>query len=254
MKSITRKLSLLLLLSATLFMSSCLDSGENSYIGNDEYSFVAQSDLGRVYARTAAGYLITSEKISLLTPGSTVLLTYQIDDATEKIKLDENTSIYKVMLGKEPITIGQEPLQLQSAPEEATPLYFESIIAPPVWITQSSVFFGDRWPFTYQYKAKKGETVRVHFYQVPKEELPENFNADILIDIRMEKTGTPEVDAHEELKNDIVVANMSALRNASSNINGQEAKQLSVKFRFYRIDSIDRLHISQTPVIITVKG
>ena len=39
MKSITKKITLLLALSGVLFLSSCLDSGSPHYIGNDEISY-----------------------------------------------------------------------------------------------------------------------------------------------------------------------------------------------------------------------
>lgn len=253
MKSITKKISLLLIMSTVLFLSSCLDSGESSYFGTDEYSYITQTNLGKVYARTARGYPITSEKISLLRPGSAVLLTYQIDENTQTVAIEENVNGYKVMLGKEPITLNQEILQSQSAPD-VTPVYFESIIAPPTWVTYSSVYFGDRWPFTYQYKAKKGEKVNVKFYQVSKDNHPENFDADILIDVRMEKTGTPETDAHEELKQDIVVANMSSIRSIASDVDSQESKQLSIKFRYYRMDNVGKAHISNSPIIMNIEG
>lgn len=260
MKSITKKISLLLLLSTTLFFSSCLDSGDSSYYGNDEYSYITQSDAGRIYARTASSYLITSAKINTLTPGTIALLTYQVDEESEIIKLDEYTNLYNVRLGKEPIILNQESIQLRSAPEEEDPMFFESIIAPPAWVINSSEYFGDRWPFTLQYKAKKGENVKVSFYRVPEDELPENLNADVLIDIRIKKSGTPDSDANnEQLIQDLVVANMSQLRDISSNIDGQESasgqgtKDLRIKFRFYRADKKGELHISETPVIMAVK-
>ena len=74
----------------------------------------------------------------------------------------------------------------------------------------------------------------------------------------MIKTGTAESGATDELKNDLIVANMSALREASPDIENSgsettETKDLAVKFRYHRADLPDELHISQTPVILTVK-
>ena len=256
MKSITKKISLLLLLSVTLFLTSCLDSDGESYIGNQEFSYITQTQLGRSYARTAAGKLITSDRINLLAPGTVALLTYQIDENTETIKVDEYTSIYKVVLGAEPVILDQEALKLTSALEEEEgeePFYFESVIAPPTWLTMSSEFFGDRWPFSFQYKAKKGEEVKISFYKVPDDEVPANINADILIDIRLTSTSTPEASAPEELRNDAMIANLSALRHLSQDIDNDEPRQLRVKFRFHRSDNIGRLHISDTPIMLTVK-
>lgn len=246
-----RKISLLLVLSAVLFLSSCLDSGDQSYLGRDEYSYITETETGIVYARTTGGNYITSSKISLLTPGTTAFLTYQITEETEVITVDENMIIHKVALGADPIEIDQEQLQQIAAPETDT-VYFESLIAPPTWITHQSLYYGDRWPFEYRYNAKKGEYVRVSFYKVLEDNHPENLNADVLIDVRIEKFGTPEAGAKEELKGDLIVANMSMLRPMPS-VDSQETKQLNIKFRFFRADRKGDLHISDSPITITVR-
>lgn len=230
-----------------------------SYIGYDEYSYIIQSDMGRIYARTASGYLVTSERINLLTPGTVALLSFQVDEETEIIKLDDNVNLYKVRLSKEPITLDQETLQLRSAPVVEEPVFFESIIAPPTWVTHSSEYFGDRWPFTYQFKAKKGENASVSFYQVPKDKHPENLNADMLIDIRLEIFGTPQENAQEELKNDLIVANMSRILptpsedDDTSDLNNTETEKLNIKYRYFIINSKKEpeLYIS-APITILV--
>lgn len=71
---------------------------------------------------------------------------------------------------------------------------------------------------------------------------PANINADILIDIRLTSTSTPEASAPEELRNDAMIANLSALRHLSQDIDNDEPRQLRVKFRFHRSDNIGRLH------------
>lgn len=254
MNSITKKISLLILLSAVLFLSSCLDSGDNSYIGHDEYSYITQSETGVIYANTASGHLITSQGISSkLNPGDIALLSFEVTDETETIPIGNNLVIYKVNLGGEPTILDQERLHPISAPAKEDTVYFESIIAPPVWLTNSSQYFGDRWPLTYQYKAKKGENVSVVFYTVHEDDLPENLNADILIDIRLEKSGTPEANAKEELKNDLVVVNLSDLRYMHSEV-GEDGvyKEMKVKFRFFRSDNKNELYISDRPISIKI--
>ena len=252
MKTAVKKISLLLIVSVTLLLSSCLDSGPNTYIGYDEYSYITRSETGTVFARTASGNLITSQKISSLQPGTAVLLSYEVSEEDEIIKVDEFTNIYKVNLGKEPIILKQEPLKLSSAPE-AEPVYIEDIFEPQTWVTTKSFYFGDRWPFTFQYKVKKGEEVKFSFYKVPEDELPANLNADILIDIRMVKSGSPEDGATEELKNENIVANMSLLRDMSVSEDSQEVKELTVKFRYYKADVEDKLYITTRPISITVQ-
>ncbi len=252
MKSTVRKISLLLIVSFTLLLSSCLDSGPNSYIGYDEYSFITQSETGVVFARTASGNLITSEKIATLQPGSAALLSFEVSEDHEVIKIDEVVNIYKVNLGREPIVLKQEPLKLSSAPE-AEPVFIENMFEPQAWVTMKSLYFGDRWPFTFQYNVKKGEEVKFSFYKVPEDELPENLNADVLIDIRMVKSGTPEGGAKDELKNENIVANMKMLRDMSVSADSEEVKELTVKFRYYKADKEGELHITTRPISIAVQ-
>lgn len=252
MKSTVKKISLLLIVSVTLLLSSCLDSGPNSYIGYDEYSYITRSETGIVFARTASGNLITSEKISSLQPGSAVLLSFEVSGDDEVIKIDEVVNIYKVNLGREPIILKQEPLRLSSAPE-VEPVYIENIFEPQTWVTMKSLYFGDRWPFTFQYNAKKGEEVKFSFYKVPEDELPTNLNADVLIDIRMVKSGTPEPNANDELKNENIVGNMTLLREISASADSQEVKELTVKFRYYKADKEGELYITTRPIGITVQ-
>lgn len=250
MKSITKKIRLFLMLSAVLFLSSCLDSGSETYVGTEEYSYITQYG-NTVFARTAGGHNITSEQMILLDPGSTVLLSYSITEETETIEMGENEIIYKVNLGSEPKKLDQSALQPFAAPVTDT-VYFENIINPPTWATNSSAYFGDRWPITYHYKAKKGENIRINFYKVSEEDLPENFNDDVLIDIRIEKYGVPEVGAKSELKTDLIVANMSSLRGTPSDTESQEYKQLKVRFRYFRSDKEGELHISNETITIAV--
>ncbi|NLZ95344.1 MAG: hypothetical protein GX921_05910, partial [Bacteroidales bacterium] len=108
MKSITKKISLLLLLSATLFLSSCLDSDDKSYFGHDEYSYIERDKTtGIVYATTASFNFnyITSPEINLLAPGTVATLTYEINKDTETIPLGDNSVVHKVKLGAKPIIL-----------------------------------------------------------------------------------------------------------------------------------------------------
>lgn len=245
MKTMTKKFSYLLILSAVLFLSSCLDSGENSYIGDNEYSFITQdTKTGTVYARTLGGYFITSEKIGLLTPGSTAFLSYQVTEETEKLSLGENAFVYKTTTGAEPILIKQTMLQLSAVPEVPA-VYFESLMKP---IFAQNEYFGDRWLFPFTYKIKKGENVSVKFYKASTEEP----NGDIIIDVRLEKMGTPEAGATETLQGDYVAANMSQLRNQIV-ADASEGKKVNVKFRYYRADQQGSLYTSNETYSIYIQ-
>lgn len=260
MKSITKKLSLLALLSAVLFLSSCLDSGSNTHIGKNEFSYIDESNFGTIiYARTSSGAYITSPKISSeFLPGDVALLSYELSDDNEIIRTNDNLLIYKVDLTEEPRKLEQEHLQLIPAPENEKIVYFENIIAPPTWFTNSSLHFGDRWPLTIQYKAGKEDKATISFYLVDERNLPEDFDGDILIDIRLEISGKPETGIQKELKMVETIVNLSDIRtmysgNEPSDPNNNiETKDLKIKFRFFRSANEGELHISREPVLMRV--
>jgi hypothetical protein len=231
MKSITKKISLLLMLSAVLFLSSCLDSGSNSYIGNEEYSYITSSQTsGIVYARTIAGYMITSPKIQQLTPGTAAFLTYQVTDETPTVVVEEGATAFKVNLGAEPKTIERTILFPSNAPE-APIVKFENLMEP---VFARNDFFGDLWLFPYTYSIKKGENVNVTFHKAEQSESDVNSNY-IIIDVRMTVTGTPEENASSEIKGDYITVDMSSLRMTSAQ-DADVSGNLNIKFRFYRSD------------------
>ena len=236
MKSITKKISLLLILSAVLFLSSCLDSGSPSYIGKQEPSYITQGlTTGTIYARTQAGYYITSPKIKQLTPGTIALLSYQVKtEEDEKVTVDENVVAYMVELGAEPKTLDQTILQLSTPPEVTTPKKFESLMEP---LFASNIYFGDRWIFPYTYKIKKGESVKVNFYKASNEDA-KTANSDALIDVRLERLGTAEAGAAEKLEGDNIVVDFSQLRMMLADKADSQGK-VSIKFRYYRLDNED---------------
>ena len=233
MKTITKKISLLLMLSAVLFLSSCLDSGSNSYIGNDEYSYITRSQTtGTVYARTLAGYLITSPKIQQLNPGSAAFLTYQVTEDTEKSTLEDNLVVYKVNLGAEPKTIDKTILFQGNAPEDMPVIKFESLMEP---VFARNEYFGDLWLFPYTYSIKKGETIKVQFYKTEKEPSDNNISYDVLIDVRLVKTGEPEADASSKIEGEYITVDMSSLRLLMAD-DADADGNLNIKFRYYRSD------------------
>lgn len=232
MKSITRKISLLLMLSAVLFLSSCLDSGSNSYIGNEEYSYITSSQTtGKVYARTVAGYMITSPKIQQLTPGTAAFLTYQVTEETPKVTIEEGATVYDVNLGAEPNTIDKTVLIPVNAPE-APLVKFESLMEP---IFARNEYFGDLWLFPFTYSIKKGESIKVQFYKADEDPSDNNDSYDVLIDVRLVKTGTAEADASPKIEGKYITVDMSSLRMLMADGASAEGN-LNIKFRYYRSD------------------
>jgi hypothetical protein len=56
------------ILTMGFMLSSCLDSGDSSYTGVMEFSYVTMDNSGLIYARSEGG-MITSPQIKLLDPG-----------------------------------------------------------------------------------------------------------------------------------------------------------------------------------------
>ena len=249
MKSITKKISLLLILSATLFLSSCLDSGNQHYIGTKEISYITQGQTtGVVYARTLAGYLITSPKIKQLTPGSIARISYQVKpNEDQTVAVEENAVAYVVELGAEPETMNQTMLHFSPAPDVPA-VKFESLREP--FFFQHN-FFGDRWIFPYTFKMKKGESVKVSFY-VASEEDAKAANATALIDVRLEITGTPVAGATEKIEGDNIVVDFSSLRLTLAD-KADSQNKISVKFRYYNSDS-DKLYISNNGYLMHIEN
>ena len=241
MKSLTKKISVLLLLSVTFFLSSCLDSSSGSWIGNQEFSYIDKDEAtGTIYARTEVGYYITSEKIKTLTPGATAELSYQIDfDEAQQTLIGENKNviIYHATLAGEPNILDQSTLRTIEDAPGVPPVYFESIVNPTY---ADNEHFGDRWKIPFTIKLKKGETPKVSFYLQSEEFDPTS--DEVIIDIRVKIVGEAEEGATEKIAGDIVVANMSELRTMFSGI---DSDKLNIKFRFYRSANKDELYTSQ---------
>ncbi len=235
MKSLTKKISLLLILSATLFLSSCLDSRGRHYTGNLELSYVTEGDFGVIYARTLAGYFITSPKISQLTPGRITRISYQVkpdEDKQTVVDMDPvgNTIMaFEAEVNPEVEHLEHTTLNLSTAPTDNTGERFESFMDP---IFASNIYFGDRWIFPYTYKAKKGESAKVSFYLASDEDA-KNAYSDVLIDVRLEKLGSAENDAIEKIEGDNIVADFSEIRLMFADKANQEGN-INIKFRYYR--------------------
>ena len=239
--TMTKKLSLLILLSSVLLLSSCLDMSRGSWMGKEEYSYIVKDEkTSTIYARTASGHWITSEKISTLTPGTTARISYQINfDEAEEILTGEknNVSIWKATLGAEPIILNQTRLYVTDAPD-APVVNFETL-TEPLFIEND--YFGDNWLFPYIVKMKKGQTSHVSFYKAneidPNEQ--SGYKVEVIIDVRVEITGTPEAGAEDKLVGDEIVVNLSDLRYMYAN-NTDSSGKIDLKFRYYRSDKDDK--------------
>lgn len=205
-------------------LSSCLESGDQSYTGVMQFSYVTMDNSGLIYARNEGGF-ITNESIRMLYPGNCYLLSYTWNSENGMTQSADGFNIFNVVLTDEPEPVPLTTLVMSDAPAEAgTPFYkFSS----PYY--SSDEYFGDFWAFSYQWKKKKGEEVRVDFYKSSETtETP----GEILIDVRLSKTGTP-TETMETIENGIIAVNMSSLRNLLQTSGETETKNVPIRFLYY---------------------
>ncbi len=212
------------ILTMGFMLSSCLDSGDQSYTGVMQFSYVTMDNSGFIYARNEGGF-ITSESIRMLSPGNCYFLSYTWNSENGMTQSDDGFNIFNVLLTDEPEPVPSTTLVMSDAPAEAgTPFYkFSS----PYY--SSDKYFGDFWAFSYQWKKKKGEEARVDFYK--SSETTET-SGEILIDVRLSKTGTP-TETTETIENGIIAVNMSYLRNLLQTSGETETKDVPIRFRYY---------------------
>ena len=243
MKSITKKLSLLIILSSVLFLSSCLSSGSNSYIGNGKLALIVQGS-NNVYARTEDKLYIISPEIKQLTPGSIVRLSFQVDfDEGKLVAVDAKNSAYEVELAGQPEELKQTELQNSEAPDE--PIVKFEFLSSPKYAQDD--FFGDRWIFIYENAQE--ESVNVNFYKASEEDA-KAMNTDVLIDVRLEVVGTAEKAVSEKKKDKYIVVNLSDLRTDfadKADIDGN----IKIKFRNYRIGN-ENAEVSNYPLLMYI--
>ncbi len=205
-------------------LSSCLESGDRSYTGVMQFSYVTMDNSGLIYARNEGGF-ITSSDIKMLYPGSCYFLSYTWNSENGMTQSADGFNIFNVVLTAEPEPVPSTTLVMSDAPAEAgTPFYQFS---DPYY--SSDEYFGDFWAFSYRWKKKKGEEARVDFYKSSETtETP----GEILIDVRLSKIGTPN-ETTETTETGVIAVNMKPLRNLLQTSGGTEAKNVPIRFRYY---------------------
>lgn len=239
----TTVFALLVLLS----LNACMKDGEQSY-STQEFGYVT-SENGVVYARMASGYLITGPVIAAIAPGRCAFIAYSINSQTERVTISKNVMPYKAAIGREPILIDKAEMIFSDAPEVEDPIMFYDIQLPnPI---SNFEYFGNNFPFKYSCKIKKGEKPLLKFYaSFPSEEKEDK--KPIFIDIRIEKTGTPEEGATEKTEEFYTVCDFTAFRhNIPLHAIKGENKKLSFQFRYY-VDGQDALF--KSPKVYELKA
>lgn len=222
----------ILLICSIVFMgfmlNSCLDSEDQNITGSKQFSYITSDNLGNVYARSTSGYValpITFKEINMLEQGRCYLLSYTWISEYGMTQLSDGFQVYNVVLTAEPEPVPSAMLHLSDAPQgSGVPFYRFS--AP---FYSSDEYFGDFWLFSYQWKKKKGEEANVEFY---KSSETMDTSGEILIDVRLNKIGTP-TETTETITDELIAVNLHPLRNLLQTPGGTKPKEVPIRFRYY---------------------
>ncbi len=210
-------------------MNSCLDSGEQTYTGNSEFAYVTRDNNGLIYARTGSFNMITSPDLQSLIPENCYFISYSWSSSNGYTPSSDNFNLMNVSILGDPseTQIPSTSLIMGEAPEElTTPV---TIYFPPAF--HSSNFFGDFWAFSYRWKKKEGESATLKFYKADSSGNESGGSDEVLIDIRLVKTGTGT--GTEKTQDDVIAVNLSQLRYSLGPLTGTTTKNVPIRFRYY---------------------
>jgi hypothetical protein len=212
-----------------ILMNSCLDSGEQTYTGNSEFAYVTRDNNGLIYARTGSFNMITAPELQLLTPENCYFISYSWSSSNGITQSSDNFKLMNVSILGNPAEdrIPSTSLIMNEAPEElTTPV---TIYFPPAY--HSSNFFGDFWAFSYRWKKKEGESATLQFYKANSSGNESGSSDEVLIDIRLIKTGSGI--GTEKTQDDVIAVNLSQLRYLLGPLTGTTTKNVPIRFRYY---------------------
>lgn len=244
-----KKLNLLLsLFAASLLLTSCLKEGDGSFSHPNNLAYVTQDADGLVYARTVLNgrpYFITSQGIKNVEPKNFVTTGYSWNTENGTITTSEGYTVYNVITTEVSKPFSKTTLNMSPAPTE--PLMSFKTIERPIYSTD--MFFEDHWAFSYTYTGKEGNAPIVNFYEA---ERTENQQADeIIIDIRLNTIGTST--SEDKKLSDVIVVDMTPLRQKYSGSSTTTTKMLTLKFRYYEEEKTEPV-LSQYAYQMVVAG
>ncbi len=234
------------LFAFTLIMTSCLGEGSRNYSETTVVYIDIDLASGKTYGKTLTGRLITSNEIQLMLPGSFKFFNYSWDEAYGTTLISQS-SVDNVVISGDPVDISRTPLSLSEPPVVDEPVTFLAMGEP--YYVNNEQYLGDHWLFKYAYETRKGESAHVQFYKVDDSELLEN---EVLLEIRLVITGTPEEGASLTSKTDIVAVNMGPLRSYFEAM-GQSRKDVKIKFQYHQKNRTEVVKMANT-YLMTVGG
>jgi len=231
---------LILLLTGTLFLNSCLGEGNNNY--SDTTIVYIDSHAGTIYGKTLTSRFITSSQMQLMMPGTFKFFSYAWDEEYGTSMIGE-MKVDNVVITRDPEDVSLKTLSLSAPPEVEEPDMFLDISEP--YYANNKLFLGDHWLFEYAYEAKKDEDAVIQFYMVDDPELGAN---EVLLEIRLVIEGEPAAGASLTSRTDIVALNIGPLRSYLVD-QSQVKRDVKIQFQYYRKGSTELYKIPNSYIL-----
>lgn len=212
-------------LSLIVFLNSCLQVGEETRSGNGQLFYITQSDGVKIAIN---GYMaMTSEEIKSKELGRWYFITWSWT-ATQGVS---EKGIYNAST-PDIEEVPEGSFFSSNAPTEKQTSISNFNVVSGVSLTK---IFGNSLLFTYSWDKAEGESAKLKmFYEINTEKINNSVAEPIVIDVRLEKTGTASGTAKPF--SDIASINMSELANVVQFSSTDNYKDISVKFRYNKGD------------------
>lgn len=234
-----KKIYLLMsVLTLTLFLSSCLDEGDN-YTESSVVYIDMDMTSGQIYGKSLTGRLIIANEMLMMQPGTFKFLSYSWDESYGTTLIAE-TSIDNVVISGEPQDVTRKSMMLSSPPEVEEPNKFLAVSEP--YYVNNDIYLGDHWLFEYAYETKKGETAEVEIYNVDDPDLNEN---EVLLEVRLVIGGEPETGASLTSNTDIIAFSMAPLRALHEGMS-QNNRDLKIHIQYYKKGMVEPVEFPRT--------
>jgi hypothetical protein len=205
-----------------------LGEGGNSFSEDSIGYITTDYSTGLTYARTLTGRFITSSEIKAMSPGTFHYFVYSWEESYGAAYIgDGYYTVYNVISTSD-TEIGKKEVFPYEAPTDENQIPLASTTQFQAINDLYGTYMDDYWIVGYGYKIKKGEVVSASFY-APAIDQSSSTATEVVIDIRLTKSGTAETTT-ETSESNIIALNMSQIRNRYIT---SSTKTMNVKFRFY---------------------
>lgn len=218
-----------------LFLSSCIDSGQQTLSGEGQLFYISQTEQGKIAYN--GGFAMTSNEIKAQNPDRWYAITWSWSSEYGTT----GNNIYNAMTSQiDPVPMGV--FYREMAPE---PTAFFQTMDVLRGLALSNAF-GDYLLFSYSMQKAEGETAQIKLYS-PLNVDEFSTSGTLILDARVVKTGT--ASGSEKLVNDVVAIKMSDLRNLVTFTSNETYKNITIKIRYHK-DAGNT--VETTPEVITI--